>query len=144
MDNQENKNPNNNNPSRPPQKPVQKKRTWLWALITVLLIVMIIYIVGLGNKIEKISYTEFQDKVIAGEVVEVYTSGNNGYVLIKDSKIKEEKFPDKADFKLLMTITMVNLTDKLKHQKLKSKFPTQYHKNHGSLNCYLFFHCSLW
>ena len=99
MDNQENKNPNNNNTSRPPQKSNQKRRTWLWALITVLLIVMVIYIVGLGNKIEKISYTEFQDKVIAGQVAEVYTSGNNGYVLLKDSKIKAEKFPDKADFK---------------------------------------------
>lgn len=96
MDNQENRNNGNNNP-RQPQKAPSKNR-WLYILLAVLLIIALIWLFIPKNNAEKISYTEFQNKVVAGEVAKVYTVGNKGYVLKTESKIKDKNFPDKADF----------------------------------------------
>ena len=97
MDNQDNRNQQNN--GRPNQKPNSSKKGWLYTVLLILLILMVVYIVGLSNKIEKITYTEFQDKVVAGEVAELATVGNTAYVLLVDSKIDSKNFPNKADFK---------------------------------------------
>ena len=98
MDNQDNKSQGNNG-QRPQQKPTSKGRFWLYAVLIILVVLMVVYIVGLTNRIESISYTEFQDKVVAGEVAEIVTSGNNAYVLLVDSDIDPERFPDRADFR---------------------------------------------
>ncbi len=97
MDNQDNRNQQGNGHSN--QRPNNKSRFWLYTFLLIILVLLVVYFVGLSNKIETISYTEFQDKVVAGEVAEVVTVGNTGYILSTDSKIDEKDFPNKADFK---------------------------------------------
>jgi len=102
QNNQNNQEPNNHN-NQPngglPNKKPQKKRGLYWILFGVILFVALFFIFNSGNKIETISYTEFQSKVEAGEIQKVKSVGNTVYVLIVDSEIKEKEFPNKADFK---------------------------------------------
>ena len=73
------------------EKP-KKQRGWLFYAI---IIVLIIFIISVGFKQpagENITYTEFQNKVVAGEVTHIKSVGNTIYIRIKDSKITEANF----------------------------------------------------
>ncbi len=119
MNNQENN--NQQRPNTPNKKPTQNKsRTWLYVTLTVLLVIMVIYFVGLGNKIDTKSYTEFQEDVVAGKVVKIDSTGNTLRILLKDSEIDEKSFPGKADYK----VTFIN-------SELLIQFVTDY--NNGQL-----------
>lgn len=119
MNNEENN--NQQKPNTPNKKPAQNKsRVWLYTILTILLVVMIIYIVGLSNKIETKSYTEFQQDVVAGKIVKIDSTGNTLRILLKDSEIDEKNFPKKADYK----VTFIN-------SELLIQFITDY--NNGQL-----------
>ena len=71
-----------------------KKRqvNWVFYAIIVLLIVFLIFISVKSPSGKKIEYSDFQDKVVAGEVTHIKTVGNTIYIRIKDSKITEVNF----------------------------------------------------
>ena len=73
------------------EKP-KKKSNWLFYTIIILLIFAVFYTSMKEPTGEKITYTEFQEKIVAGEVTHVKTIGNTIYVRVKDSKIDEVKF----------------------------------------------------
>jgi len=87
------------------EKP-KKQKNWLFYLVIVLLVVAVIYMMNNQPSGKSITYSEFQDKVVAGEVTHVKTVGNTVYIRIKDSKITEANFikGKKGDF----TTTFIN------------------------------------
>ena len=62
-----------------------KKRqvNWVFYAIIVLLIVFLIFISVKSPSGKKIEYSDFQDKVVAGEVTHIKTVGNTIYIRIK-------------------------------------------------------------
>ena len=111
MENQENNNQQKPNNAKRPQQ--NKSRLWLYIVLFILLVAMVVYIVGLSNKIETKSYTEFQADVVAGKIVKIDSTGNTLRILLKDSKIKDKQFPSKADYKVTfinseLLITLIN------------------------------------
>lgn len=112
MENQENNNQQRPNNTKKPQQN-KNSRVWLYVVLSVMLVLMIVYIVGLSNKIETKSYTEFQADVVAGKIVKIDSTGNTLRVLLKDSKINDKQFPSKADYKVTfinseLLITLIN------------------------------------
>lgn len=113
MENQENNNQQRPNNTKKPQTNKSGNRVWLYIVLTILLVFMIAYLVGLGNKIETKSYTEFQADVVAGKIVKIDSTGNTLRILLKDSKITDKQFPSKADYKVTfinseLLITLIN------------------------------------
>lgn len=92
--------PDKNDDEMPNRRPTGLgARSYWWIVFAFLVFFVIFFVFNSGSKIKEISYTEFQTKVIAGEVQKIYTEGNNVYVLSANTEIPDKDFPKKADFK---------------------------------------------
>ncbi|MFA6860356.1 MAG: ATP-dependent zinc metalloprotease FtsH [Clostridia bacterium] len=70
----------------------------MYIVLIAILAVMAYYILTAGNKGEKIVFSEFETKLLAGEIQSVYTVGGTAKVLVVNSNIPLSSFPNKADF----------------------------------------------
>lgn len=74
-----------------------KKSMWLYITIFVLLLVVVYVITNQPDKKKKISYTEFYDKMYAGEVAEIDVYGDTIRIRAVDG-VDEDDFPKKLDY----------------------------------------------
>ncbi len=74
-----------------------KKSMWLYIAIFVLLLVAVYAITNQPDKKKKISYTEFYDKMYAGEIAEIDVYGDTIRIRAVDG-VDEDKFPSKLDY----------------------------------------------
>lgn len=74
-----------------------KKSMWLYIGIFVLLLIAVYAITSQPDKKKKISYTEFYDKMYAGEVAEIDVYGDTIRIRAVDG-VDEDKFPKKLDY----------------------------------------------
>lgn len=79
---------------------VKKYSGFLWLLLLVVVLIITYSVYTNASKGEVISYQEFETKVIAGDVTDVYGIGANFRVRVTTSKIDESKFASskQADF----------------------------------------------
>jgi len=90
---------NNQNPKKLNQFS-NKYRNWTFWIVLILSFFIIYLLFNTGTKIDTISYTEFQQKVEAGDISKINVVGSNVRILLTDSDIDGEDFPAKADFKM--------------------------------------------
>lgn len=78
----------------------KKLRNFLIVALVIVLAIVGYQVISNLNKGEEISYQEFEQKVIAGEVTHVYGTGANFRVRVVDSELDAEGFAgtDKADY----------------------------------------------
>ena len=74
------------------EKPKKKQSNWLVYIIIILLIGLLVFLSSNQPAGENITYSDFQDKIVAGEVSHIKTVGNTIYIRLKDSKIEEVNF----------------------------------------------------
>ncbi len=83
----------------------QKKfKNLLITLLVVIVIFALFYAYSSSATIDEISYQEFQEKVIAGEITHAYAQGTNIRVRIVGSEITEERFVSSGDADFVVTL----------------------------------------
>lgn len=105
-----------------------KSKKYRGIIITVLVIALIFvayYVFANLNKGEKITYSEFQQKVYNQDVTDVYGTGATFRIRVKDSKIPQEKFASVSSADYVLTVStgdmigkMMDLIDKYNNGEL--------------------------
>ena len=105
-----------------------KSKKYRGIIITVLVIALIFvayYVFANLNRGEKITYSEFQQKVYNQEVTDVYGTGATFRIRVKDSKIPQEKFASVSSADYVLTVStgdmigkMMDLIDKYNNGEL--------------------------
>ncbi len=67
-------------------------------MIIVALIVLFVSLFNAGDSGEYITQTDFETKLEAGEITDVYAQSGTVYILVKGTEIDEKTFPKNADF----------------------------------------------
>lgn len=74
-------------------------KKWITYLLVFVLIMAMIYVLSsMGTNGEKISYTEFQQKVISNEIAEINVLGDTIRLRKREDGVAKDDFPKKVDF----------------------------------------------
>lgn len=93
-----------------------KSKKYRSIIITVLVIALIFvayYVFANLNRGEKITYSEFQQKVYNQEVTDVYGTGATFRIRVKDSKIPQEKFASVSSADYVLTVSTGDMIGKM-------------------------------
>ena len=70
----------------------------LYIILIVALVILCVQMFNSGSAGELIDQTEFETKLEAGEITDIYAQSGTVFIRVKDSEIDEKYFPKKADF----------------------------------------------
>ena len=109
----------------------KQKSNWLLIILIIIAAIALIVIANQPDKTKEITTGEYEEKVNSGEVDQVYLSGYDVYILMKDSQLDSTKFPNVYDFHTEVpnpTVERENLAQYVKDNKITNynyKTPTQ-------------------
>ena len=76
----------------------KQKSNWLLIILIIIAAIALIVIANQPDKTKEITTGEYETKVYSGEVDQVYLSGYDVYILMKESSLDKTKFPNIYDY----------------------------------------------